>query len=67
MISDALYNEADKGTRIHVIPLNDMREHEKSDMCWCEPTTKVVGDSGGRVIVHNSMDGRELIERHGLQ
>ena len=40
---------------IHVLPIEDMREHEVSE-CWCNPR-----DDDG-VIVHNSQDGRELYE-----
>jgi hypothetical protein len=45
-----------KADRNHVYPINDLREHSLSD-CWCRPT-----DDDG-VIVHNSLDGRELYER----
>lgn len=41
----------------HVVPLNDLREHETDRPCWCSPRE----DDG--VIVHNSMDGREFYER----
>ncbi len=40
---------------VHVLPIEDMREHEVSK-CWCNPR-----DDDG-VIVHNSQDGRELYE-----
>ena len=41
----------------HVVPVNDLREHVTDGLtCWCKPTL----DDG--VIVHNSMDGRELVE-----
>lgn len=40
---------------VHVLPIEDMREHELSE-CWCNPRDD---DS---VIVHNSHDGRELYE-----
>ena len=40
----------------HVYPINDFREHLLED-CWCRP----IGDDG--VVVHNSLDGRELYER----
>jgi hypothetical protein len=32
---------------------------------WCQP--KVETFDGGRLVTHNSKDGRELVERHGLQ
>jgi hypothetical protein len=44
---------------IHVIPNDDLREHESSALCWCAP---VRDDDEPRVVVHNSMDGRERFE-----
>jgi hypothetical protein len=41
---------------IHVWPLNDLRVHVGLD-CWCRPRDD---DS---VLVHNSMDRREFVER----
>lgn len=40
----------------HVVPLEDLREHDPDRACWCKP----VLDEG--VIVHNAMDGREAFE-----
>lgn len=40
----------------HVVPLNDLREHESNGSCWCKPTL----DEG--VWMHHSMDGREDFE-----
>lgn len=40
----------------HVLPTRDLREHSLTD-CWCHP----VDDDG--VIVHKSLDRRELYER----
>lgn len=42
-------------TANHVYPLYDLRDHVPQD-CWCYPT-----DDDG-LIIHNSMDGRELYE-----
>jgi hypothetical protein len=44
--------------KLHVVPIDDLREHSSdSDVpCWCRPE-----DDDG-VIVHNSMDGREKFE-----
>jgi len=41
---------------IQVIPVDDLREHSLNN-CWCDPR-----DDDG-VVVHNSLDGRELYER----
>ena len=64
-----------KRADIHVVPVNDLREHEDlTRICWCEPRVEVrdpeTGDDyRGRcaLVTHVSMDGRELIERYGLQ
>jgi len=51
---------------IHVVPIDDLREHdEMGTTCWCAP--RVYEEDGNTLVVHNSMDGRELIEQHGLQ
>lgn len=47
--------------RVHVIPCNDLIEHtNEDDDCVCGPDVEFV--SGGAVIVHHSLDGRELTE-----
>ena len=49
----------------HVMPVNDLIEHVDDD-CPCGPTTHPVKrDDGsiGWVIIHHSLDGRELAER----
>jgi hypothetical protein len=43
---------------IHVVPLNDTRDHITSQDCWCDPDLDVFGD----VFVHNSADDREAYE-----
>ena len=42
---------------MHVLPINDLREHEESRDCWCHPAY----DEG--IVIHNSMDGREAHEQ----
>jgi hypothetical protein len=44
---------------VHVVPLNDLREHIASLDCWCKPTEE---DEWPDVLVHNSMDRREEYE-----
>lgn len=39
-----------------VIPLDDLRPHERATQCWCDPTY----DDG--VWVHHAMDRREDYE-----
>ena len=53
--------------RIHVIPVNDLVEHDTSGEqdCICGPTDEPVErDDGsmGWVVIHHSLDGRELHE-----
>lgn len=40
----------------HIVPLNDLRDHQTNGSCWCKPTL----DDG--VWLHHSMDGREAFE-----
>ena len=49
---------------IHVLPVNDLTEHDTdTDDCVCGPTAEpVIGGDGGScgwAIVHHSLDGRE--------
>lgn len=43
----------------HIIPENDLREHEWSEHCWCMPTRD---EEEPNAVIHHSMDGREKIE-----
>ena len=45
---------------IHVVPLNDLKEHIDSVACRCRPSVEMVKRS--RVVIHNSFDGREFFE-----
>jgi hypothetical protein len=45
---------------IHVVPFNDLREHDTSLTCWCHPTPE---DDEPRVVLHHSMDERESYEQ----
>jgi hypothetical protein len=46
---------------VHVYPLDDQIDHEREgDECPCGP--KVLFEPSGQVIVHHSLDGRELEE-----
>jgi hypothetical protein len=44
---------------VHVVPVNDLREHTASAECWCKPSEE---DEWPGVWVHHSMDGREAFE-----
>jgi len=43
--------------KYHVIPSNDLREHDTSIRCWCHP----VEDEDG-LVVHKALDAREAFE-----
>jgi nicotinamide mononucleotide adenylyltransferase len=45
---------------LHVLPIDDLREHSASRRCWCRPTPD---DEEPHVFVHHAMDGREQYER----
>lgn len=47
---------------IHVIPLNDLRDHIESQKCWCNPEF----DEDG-ICIHHSMDQREKYETGELK
>lgn len=48
---------------VHTFPVNDLVEHdtENFDACVCGPDVEFL-ENGGRLIVHHSLDGRELGE-----
>lgn len=43
----------------HVVPVDDLREHDLMPDCWCEPTVDWISF----VAVHNAADQREKFER----
>jgi hypothetical protein len=47
---------------IHVIPVNDLREHVATGSCWCKPTPD---PEEPFVMIHHSMDLREQFEISG--
>lgn len=51
------------GPRAHVIPVNDLREHEAEEDCWCVPVTD---DLDPNLLVHNALDGRDMNDFAGL-
>lgn len=42
-----------------VTPIKDIRSHASGAACWCQPKTV------GGVLVHNALDGREVLEQWG--
>lgn len=52
----------------HVLPVNDLIDHQDNDNCLCGPTTEPVKrDNGsiGWIHTHHSLDGREHTENTG--
>ncbi len=51
---------------LHVVPRNDLIEHDTSsdDSCVCAPRREFMNtdDVTGWLVVHHSLDGRELAE-----
>jgi hypothetical protein len=50
---------------VHVVPLNDLIDHDLTDTCTCGPNDQaVIRDDGsiGWVTIHHSLDGREQAE-----
>lgn len=48
---------------IHVVPSNDLREHDTSRNCWCHPTAD---QEEPGIWLHNSMDRREHTKEKGM-
>lgn len=44
----------------HVLPLNDIKEHQEESTCHCQPKVKIEG--GEMICIHNAFDKRELKE-----
>ena len=45
----------------HVIPLNDFKDHDETETCWCSPSVEYVGV--GTIVTHHAMDDRESYEQ----
>lgn len=55
---------------VHVIPLNDERQHIQSAECWCDglvewldPETQLPWANGSYRMIHNSADCGEVVEK----
>lgn len=61
MLSDwlSITGMTEGGGRVtHIIPVDDLHDHEMSSDCWCQP----ILDHEDWVATHNSADGREDFE-----
>jgi hypothetical protein len=45
----------------NILPVNDLNEHTEDSTCECKP--KIIFENGEMIIVHNSYDGREFVEK----
>jgi len=43
---------------LHIIPLNDLEEHEECSTCKCNPI--LIIEEGEMILIHNSFDKREF-------
>lgn len=53
---------AEQPNEVHVIPRNDLVEHDDSDDCVCSPSSipaKRSDGSVGWVVAHRAFDGRD--------
>ncbi len=41
---------------VHILPVDDVREHQETALCWCRPITERVGT--GTMIVHEAFEAR---------
>jgi hypothetical protein len=46
----------------HIMPMVDECKHTESSGCKCKPTIETLAN-GDILIIHNSYDGREALER----
>ena len=44
----------------HITPENDIKDHEQSSLCECDPEVQKINNSA--LVIHNSFDGREAVE-----
>jgi len=46
----------------HILPVNDIKTHEESTTCACNPKIEIL-ENGDIMVVHNSYDDREKVEQ----
>lgn len=47
--------------KIHITPINDLKEHQENVNCHCNPKTEYIKDT--LLIIHNAYDKRESLEK----
>lgn len=55
---------------LHIIPTLDLRPHEESEACWCQPIVETVDPRTGepypndeKIVIHRALDCREGVEQ----
>lgn len=64
-MADITIDPGETGDTVHVLPADDLIEHDRVEGCVCGPYVEVVqreDGTFGMVIIHHSLDGRELRE-----
>ncbi len=56
-VADPLDPELEIDSHVHVYPLEDAKPHDLNGPCPCGAILD------GNVVIHNSFDGREILER----
>jgi hypothetical protein len=56
----AMVYEVDDTHHYHIVPVDDVRDHEVHTECWCNPTED---DEDPGIWVHHAMDKREEYEQ----
>ena len=46
----------------NILPMNDLKEHIEESTCECGPSVEIL-ENGDMMIIHNSYDGREILEQ----
>lgn len=47
--------------KIHITPINDLKEHQEDVNCHCKPKTEYINDT--LLVIHNAYDKRESLEK----
>ena len=48
---------------MHTLPVDDLKPHIMGADCWCNPRV----EENGELIIHNSLDRREVFENLSIQ
>ena len=46
----------------NILPMNDLKEHIEESTCECGTSIEIL-ENGDMMIIHNSYDGREILEK----